>query len=211
MEDQDKINKVVDLLENSDCVLIGAGAGLSADAGNDYTDKESFVKNYPELVKRGFQFKAQLMGYNLLPPELEWSYLARHITKARFQSPPQEVYKKFLDLIQDKDYFVITTNVDNFFVKNGFDENKVFKALELLIDSEKYLIQASDKLNYLRSRLKKEEKELENLGIKAYLEEDYKSCIFYMKRVQLINPENESVKIYLPRAIMRYDALEKFK
>ena len=91
LKNQEKIDKVLELLKAADCVLIGAGAGLSVDAGNDYMDKESFAQNYPELIPRGFQMKAQLMGYDLLPPELEWSYLARHITEARFQSPPQEV------------------------------------------------------------------------------------------------------------------------
>ncbi len=114
------------LLKVADCVLIGAGAGLSADADNDYLDKESFAQNYPELVKLGFQMKAQLMGYEVLPPDLEWSYLARHINEARFQSPPQQVYERLFDLVKDKDYFVITSNVDMLFVKNGFDENKIF-------------------------------------------------------------------------------------
>jgi len=126
MSEKEKIEKVMELLKNAECVLIGAGAGLSVDAGNDYMDKESFARNYPELVKLGFQFKAQLMGYEVLPPDLEWSYLARHINEARFQSPPQQVYKRLFDLVKDKDYFVITSNVDMLFVKNGFDENKIF-------------------------------------------------------------------------------------
>ena len=123
---KDKIHDVVNLLKTADCVLIGAGAGLSVDAGNDYMDKESFAQNYPELVKLGFQMKAQLMGYEVLPPDLEWSYLARHINEARFQPPPQQVYKRLFDLVKDKDYFVITSNVDMLFVKNGFDESKIF-------------------------------------------------------------------------------------
>ncbi len=123
---KDKIHDVVNLLKTADCVLIGAGAGLSVDAGNDYMDKESFAQNYPELVKLGFQMKAQLMGYEVLPPDLEWSYLARHINEARFQPPPQQVYERLFDLVKDKDYFVITSNVDMLFVKNGFDESKIF-------------------------------------------------------------------------------------
>lgn len=121
-----KFQQVVELLKSADCILIGAGAGLSADAGNNYMDKESFAKNYPELVEHGFQFKAQLMGYDLLPPDLEWSYLARHIKEARFQDPPQEVYTKLFELVRDKDYFVITSNVDMLFTKNGFDEEKFY-------------------------------------------------------------------------------------
>ncbi len=123
---KDKIHDVVNLLKTADCVLVGAGAGLSVDAGNDYMDKESFAQNYPELVKLGFQMKAQLMGYEVLPPDLEWSYLARHINEARFQPPPQQVYKRLFDLVKNKDYFVITSNVDMLFVKNGFDESKIF-------------------------------------------------------------------------------------
>lgn len=126
MSEKGKIEEVLKLLKTADCILIGAGAGLSADAGNNYMDKESFAKNYPELVKLGFQFKAQLMGYDLLPTDLEWSYLSRHINEARFQSPPQQVYEKLFELVKNKDYFVITSNVDMLFVKNGFDENKIF-------------------------------------------------------------------------------------
>ncbi|MHA1914295.1 MAG: SIR2 family NAD-dependent protein deacylase [Promethearchaeota archaeon] len=126
MDYKEKIKIVSDLMADSECILIGAGAGLSVDAGNDYMDKEFFAKNYPELIKLGFQFKAQLMGFDLLPPELEWSYLARHITEARFQPPPQPIYKKLFELVSDKNYFVITSNVDKFFVKNGFVKEKVF-------------------------------------------------------------------------------------
>jgi NAD-dependent SIR2 family protein deacetylase len=125
-ENEKNMHKVVEFLKSADYVLIGAGAGLSADAGNDYMDKGSFAKNYPELVKLGFQFKAQLMGYEILPPDLEWSYLARHVSEARFQDPPQEVYQKLFEIVQDKDYFVITSNVDMLFVKNGFDDEKLY-------------------------------------------------------------------------------------
>jgi NAD-dependent SIR2 family protein deacetylase len=126
MSEKVKIKQVMKLMEAANCVLIGAGAGLSVDAGNDYMDKDSFARKYPELVKLGFQFKAQLMGYEVLPPDLEWSYLARHINEARFQAPPQQVYRRFFDLVKDKDYFVVTSNVDMLFVKNGFDDNKIF-------------------------------------------------------------------------------------
>ena len=54
MDYKEKIKIVTDLLVDSECILIGAGAGLSVDAGNDYMDKEFFMKNYPELVKLGF-------------------------------------------------------------------------------------------------------------------------------------------------------------
>ncbi|MBN2039042.1 MAG: hypothetical protein JW864_03310 [Spirochaetes bacterium] len=86
-----------------------------------------------------------------------------------------------------------------------------FEALPLLVDTEKYLLKASLRLMEVRKQIAAEEKKLETLGIQAYDREDYEQCIFYMKKVQLINPENESVKIYLPRAIQRYNALKKFE
>lgn len=90
-------------------------------------------------------------------------------------------------------------------------EDKLFEALPLLVDTEKYLIKASLKLTEIREQIVGEEKKLENLGIQAYDHEEYEKCIYYMKRVQLINPDNESIKIYLPRAIQRYNALKKFE
>jgi hypothetical protein len=90
-------------------------------------------------------------------------------------------------------------------------ENNLYDALPLLIDSEKYLINAREKLKDTRLLLSKEEKSLVDLGVEAYNHNDYEKCIFYMKRVQLINPDNESAGIYLPRALQRYNALQKIE
>jgi hypothetical protein len=86
---------------------------------------------------------------------------------------------------------------------------KLFEALPLLIDSEKYLVSAFEKLREIRRLLSKEENELVKNGIEAYNKEDYEKCIFYMKRVQQINPLNDTANLYLPRALKRYDALKK--
>jgi hypothetical protein len=106
----------------------------------------------------------------------------------------------------------ITINEENYDkAEKLISENKPFEALPLLVDAEKYLIRAFEKLREIRQLLFKEENDLVKNGIDAYNKEDYERCIYYMKRVQLINPGNESVNLYLPRAIKRYDALKKIE
>ncbi|MCY6369261.1 Sir2 family NAD-dependent protein deacetylase [Clostridium ganghwense] len=120
------IKKVFKNLEKADCVLIGAGSGLSAAAGIDYTDTKSFAKDFPQLTKKGFSCHYELMGYTNWSKEEQWAYLATNVNHVRFQLPPSPIYKKLFDLVKNKDYFVITSNVDGMFYKSGFDENRIF-------------------------------------------------------------------------------------
>jgi hypothetical protein len=109
-------------------------------------------------------------------------------------------------------YEIITSNIEKYTKAiELISEKNVFDALPLLIDSEKYLLSASEKLKEMRLFLENEEKSLVDLGVAAYNRNDYEKCIFYMKRVQLINPENDSVGIYLPRAVQRFNALRKIE
>ena len=120
------IQACCEYLHDADTVLIGAGAGLSADAGIDYTDTESFARRFPALAKRGFHMKAELIGYTDWSPELQWGYLALHVNEVRFETPPHPVYGRLHDLVANKDYFVITSNVDGMFPKNGFSGDHLF-------------------------------------------------------------------------------------
>jgi NAD-dependent SIR2 family protein deacetylase len=126
MFDNNDIQRVCALLRQAECVLIGAGAGLSADAGIDYADPVSFAQLFPGMVKRGFKARYQLMGYDAWSPALKWGYLAVHVNDVRFEAPPHPVYSRLLDLVQTKDYFVMTSNVDGMFVKHGFSADRVF-------------------------------------------------------------------------------------
>jgi NAD-dependent SIR2 family protein deacetylase len=40
--------------------------------------------------------------------------------------PPRPVYDQLFELVKDKDYFVLTTNVDHCFQKAGFDKKRMF-------------------------------------------------------------------------------------
>lgn len=126
MASQKEIKTCAGWLKGADCILVGAGAGLSADAGIDYTDPISFAKNYPALVKKGFQFKLQLMGYSDWSEAQKWGYYAQHVNEARFEPNHHPVYGRLLEIVKTKDYFIITTNVDQMFIRNGFNPTKIY-------------------------------------------------------------------------------------
>ena len=46
-------------------------------------------------------------------PEEYWAYWSRYIYVNRYMDPPKPVYGDLLALVKDRDYFVITTNVDH--------------------------------------------------------------------------------------------------
>lgn len=112
-------------LDASNRVLIGAGAGLSADAGVDYTDEADFAAKFPALVARGLRAAYQMIGYSALPPELFWGYWLAHVSEVRFGDGRRPVYERLYELVKAKDVFVLTSNVDALFVRNGFDAGRV--------------------------------------------------------------------------------------
>lgn len=119
--------KIKELIKNADAVLIGAGAGLSSSAGIDYSE-ESFKKHFPELVRAyGMTDMYTSAFYEFDTEEERWSYWAKHINYSFIAPPPLKAYKELLEIVKDKDYFVITTNVDGQFEKSGFDQTRVFE------------------------------------------------------------------------------------
>ncbi|MEM6801784.1 MAG: NAD-dependent protein deacetylase of SIR2 family [Bacteroidota bacterium] len=120
------IDKSKSLLSECDSVLIGAGAGLTAAAGINYTDKDAFARYFPAWVKRGFSMQYQLMGYQNWTQEEQWGYYRVHLDYVYFQQQRNELYQSLRALIGDKDYFVMTSNVDELFHKNDFDRNKIY-------------------------------------------------------------------------------------
>jgi O-acetyl-ADP-ribose deacetylase (regulator of RNase III)/NAD-dependent SIR2 family protein deacetylase len=112
-------------IDEADRVLIGAGAGLSADAGVDYTDEADFAAKFPALVARGLRAAYQMIGYSALPPDAFWGYWLRHVHDVRFGDGRRPVYQTLFDLVGRKDWFVLTSNVDALFARNGFDQARV--------------------------------------------------------------------------------------
>jgi NAD-dependent SIR2 family protein deacetylase len=122
----DNLQKLKKAFEECDAVVIGAGAGLSTSAGFIY-DGERFEKYFSDFAKR-YGFRDMYSGgfYPYKTPEEFWAYWSRYIFVNRYTDAPKPVYNKLFDLVKDKDYFVITTNVDHCFQKAGFDKKRLF-------------------------------------------------------------------------------------
>ena len=114
-------------IAGADAVVIGAGAGLSTSAGFIYTG-ERFEKYFSDFSAK-YHFRDMYSGgfhVMQLSPEELWAYWSRYIYINRYMDPPRPVYERLLSLVKDKDYFVITTNVDHCFQKAGFDKRRLF-------------------------------------------------------------------------------------
>ncbi|EMB37560.1 Sir2 silent information regulator family NAD-dependent deacetylase [Treponema denticola] len=122
----EKIEKLKQILSEAKIVVIGAGSGLSTSAGFTYSG-ERFEKYFSDFaVKYGFHdmYSGGFTPFESL--EERWAYWSRYIMINRYMDPPKPVYKDLFSLVKDKDYFVITTNVDHCFQKAGFDKNRLF-------------------------------------------------------------------------------------
>ena len=117
----DNIEKLKEKIRTADAVVIGAGAGLSTSAGFTYSG-ERFEKYFSDFRKK-YGFEDMYLGgfYPYQTPEEYWAYWSRYIFVNRYQNAPKPVYENLLKLVADKDYFVITTNVDHCFQKAGFE------------------------------------------------------------------------------------------
>ena len=120
------IERLKAVLQDCDAVVIGAGSGLSTAAGFTYTG-ERFEKYFSDFAaKYGIQDMYSGGFYPFATPEEHWAYWSRYIWVNRYMDAPKPVYKDLLALVRDKDYFVITTNVDHCFQKAGFDKKRLF-------------------------------------------------------------------------------------
>lgn len=121
-----QIERLKKAMADADCVVIGAGAGLSTSAGFVYTG-ERFKKHFSDFEEKyGFHDMYSGGFYPYGTPEEFWAYWSRYIYVNRYMDAPKPVYNELFELVKDKDYFVITTNVDHCFQKAGFDKMRLF-------------------------------------------------------------------------------------
>ena len=122
----DKISAAAQILRNAETILIGAGAGLSTAAGYTYSGAR-FQKYFSDFEQKyGFHDMYSGGFYPYETPEEFWAFWSRNIFYNRYDQPPSEVHQKLLQLVRDKNYFVLTTNVDHLFQNNGFDKARLF-------------------------------------------------------------------------------------
>lgn len=122
----EQIEKLCKVLKEADAVVIGAGAGLSTSAGLTYSGErfERYFSDFKEKYGIRDIYSGGFYPYKTL--EEYWAWWSRHIFYNRYVDVPNPVYKNLLRLVQDKDYFVITTNVDHCFQKAGFNKKRLF-------------------------------------------------------------------------------------
>ena len=121
---QEKTERLKEVLWQADAVLMGAGAGLSTSAGFTYSG-ERFRMYFSDFEKKyGFHdmYSGGFYPYDSL--EEYWAYWSRYIYVNRYMDAPKPVYETLLELLQEKDYFVLTTNVDHCFQKAGFEKKR---------------------------------------------------------------------------------------
>lgn len=122
----EQIDRLKNEIENADAIVIGAGAGMSASAGFAY-DGERFETYFADFRKKyGFSdmYSGGFYPYDTL--EEYWAWWSRHILINRYDVSVGEPYSALLKIVQDKDYFVLTTNVDHQFQLAGFDKKRLF-------------------------------------------------------------------------------------
>lgn len=123
---EENVARLREALETADAVVIGAGAGLSTAAGLTYSG-ERFERFFFDFKERFGITDMYTGGFYPFPDEeTRWAWWARHIYFNRYIDPPKPVYKDLLALVKDKNYFVITTNVDHQFQRAGFDKKRLF-------------------------------------------------------------------------------------
>ena len=118
--------RLVEVLQNTDAVLVGAGAGLSSSTGFVY-DGSRFQRYMGDFgAKYGFSDMYSGGFYPFPTSEEQWAFWSRFIYLNRYLDPPKPVYQNLFQLVGNRDYFVLTTNVDHCFQKADFDKKRLF-------------------------------------------------------------------------------------
>lgn len=121
-----RLDKAKKAIDEADYIIIGAGAGLSTAAGIEYTG-ERFEKYFSDFIDEYHFTDMYSSGfYPFETSEEKWAYWARHIFANRYDVGKTDVYQKLLKLVEDKEYFVLTTNVEHQFWINGFEDERIF-------------------------------------------------------------------------------------
>ena len=121
-----RIDRLRKLIAEADSIIIGAGAGLSTAAGLQYSGEEFEHYFHPWMERYGIKDLYSSSFYPFKTEEELWACWAMHIWYARYRPEAMPLYRKLLDVVKDKNYFVITTNVDGQFEKSGFDKERIF-------------------------------------------------------------------------------------
>ena len=160
---EERISRLKKEIETADAILIGAGAGLSTSAGLTYSG-ERFERYFFDFAKKYGIRDIYSGGFYPFPDEeTRWAWWARHIYYNRYIDAPKPVYQELLLLVKDKDYFVVTTNVDHQFQRAGFYKKRLFytqgdyglfqsvnPSIRKTYDNEEWVIKAMETQGFIR-------------------------------------------------------------
>ena len=126
---EEQIKRAAALIQAAEAVLIGAGAGASAAAGLTYSGSR-FTDNFREFIEKyGSMYMTDMYASGFYPfptQEAKWGYWSKHTIINRFLPPALPLYQQLYEIVKEKDYFVLTTNVDHQFQKAGFPAERIF-------------------------------------------------------------------------------------
>ena len=123
---EESIARLQTALRDADAVILGAGAGLSTASGYTYAGErfEKYFSDFGEKYGITDIYSGGFYPYRSL--EEFWAWWSRHIWVNRYAPIPKETYAELFRIVKDKDYFVLTTNVDHCFQRAGFDKHRLF-------------------------------------------------------------------------------------
>lgn len=161
--EEERIGRLKKEIESADAIIIGAGAGLSTAAGLTYSGVR-FERYFFDFANRYGIRDIYSGGFYPFPDEeTRWAWWARHIYYNRYIDAPKPVYGKLLNLIKDRDYFAIITNVDHQFQRAGFDKKRLFytqgdyglfqsvnPSLQKTYDNEEWVMKAMEAQGFVK-------------------------------------------------------------
>lgn len=123
---ENRISKTKAALQTAEYIIIGGGAGLSEAAGLQYSGERFTINFAPFIEKYGFKDLYTSSFYPFDHPEERWAYWAKHISMNHYEQPATELYQRVYRLVENAQYFVLTTNVEYQFHKAGFSDDRIF-------------------------------------------------------------------------------------
>jgi NAD-dependent SIR2 family protein deacetylase len=198
--DSDNINKLRDAINDADAVVLGAGAGLSTSAGFIYKGQrfQEYFKDFADKYHFSDMYSGGFYPYDTM--EEHWGYWSRYIYINRYMNAPKPVYNELYELVKDKDYFVLTTNVDHCFQKAGFDKKRLFYT-----QGDYGLFQCSEPCHdktYDNEEMVRKMLEAQGFELRHASEETYGEGSSRDKGGSLIWPENSTLKMSVPTELI---------
>jgi NAD-dependent SIR2 family protein deacetylase len=122
------LSNAINLINSADAIAIFAGAGMSVDSGlNPFRGKDGVWTKSLTLNGKSYNHLDLMSHQAFIETPIEaWSFIL-NLKEKYEQTIPHEGYYKLLNLLKDKEHFIVTSNIDDHFLKTGFDENRIFE------------------------------------------------------------------------------------